>query len=249
MTIPVSPAEVPYLTTSQMVEVDRAMIEDYRIELTMMMESAGRNLAHLARVRFLGGDARGGTAVVLAGTGGNGGGALVCARRLSNWGARVRVLVTKPEDQFTPVAGRQLDILARMGVHAHAATELEAVEVTGAADLIVDGLIGYGLSGPPRGAAAELIGWANERGSPILALDAPSGLDLGGGLVHEPAIRATATMTLALPKEGLRPPGVAPYVGELYLADIGVPPDLYARPPLELEVGHIFSRNDIVRLR
>jgi len=66
--------DIPYLTTDQMREVDRSMIEDYHIELTQMMENAGRNLAHLARTLFLEGDPRGRTVVVLAGSGGNGGG-------------------------------------------------------------------------------------------------------------------------------------------------------------------------------
>ena len=55
MSIPKIDAPVPWLTTEQMVEVDRAMIEDFHIELIQMMENAGRNLAHLARERFLGG--------------------------------------------------------------------------------------------------------------------------------------------------------------------------------------------------
>jgi NAD(P)H-hydrate epimerase len=55
MTIPVHTGDIPYLTTSQMIEVDRAMMEDFRIDLIRMMENAGRTLAHLARVRFLGG--------------------------------------------------------------------------------------------------------------------------------------------------------------------------------------------------
>jgi len=83
MTIPFYPDDVPYVTTAQMVEVDRAMIEDFGIELIQMMENAGRSLAHLARARFLSGDPRGKRVVALAGTGGNGGGALVCARRAS----------------------------------------------------------------------------------------------------------------------------------------------------------------------
>src|SRR5262249_59434332 len=78
---------VPSLTTEQMVEVDRAMTEDFHIELIQMMENAGRNLAHLARTRFLDGDPSRKRVVVLAGTGGNGGGALGCARRLRPWGA------------------------------------------------------------------------------------------------------------------------------------------------------------------
>ena len=77
MTLPIYPGEVPYLTTEQMVEVDRAMVEDFRIDLIQMMENAGRNLAHLARIRFFDGDPRGKEVVVLAGTGGTGGRALV----------------------------------------------------------------------------------------------------------------------------------------------------------------------------
>jgi NAD(P)H-hydrate epimerase len=55
-------------------------------------------------------------------------------------------------------------------------------------------------------------------------------------------------MTLALPKEGLKAPNVAANVGELYLADISVPPALYAEPALQLKVGAIFSQSDIIRL-
>jgi len=80
-----------------------------------------------------------------------------------------------------------------------------------------------------------------------LALDAPSGVDTTSGTVFNPAVRATATMTLALPKEGLRAPGVDACVGELYLADISVPPALYAA--LGLPVPLIFAASDIVHLR
>jgi NAD(P)H-hydrate epimerase len=77
----------------------------------------------------------------------------------------------------------------------------------------------------------------------------PSGLDATDGAIYEPAIRATATMTLALPKVGLFSEAAATHVGELYLADISVPPALYAGPPLQLEVGPIFAADDIVRIR
>jgi NAD(P)H-hydrate epimerase len=53
MAIPYCAEQVPFISTSQMVEVDRLMIEEYHIELLQMMENAGRNLAHLARVRLL----------------------------------------------------------------------------------------------------------------------------------------------------------------------------------------------------
>jgi NAD(P)H-hydrate epimerase len=229
-----------------MIEVDRAMMEDYGIELIQMMENAGRNLAHLARQRFLGGEPRGKTVVVLAGTGGNGGGVLVCARRLHNYGAQVGVFVTKSAERFKPVPRQQMNILNRMRVPVAPADEVQGVERP---DLIVDGVIGYSLKGAPRGTAADLIRWANAQDVPILALDAPSGVDTTTGTVFNPAIKATATMTLALPKEGLRAPDVDERVGELYLADISVPPCLYAEPSLVLEVGHVFAHSDIVRLR
>lgn len=246
MTIPIYRGEVPYLTTEQMIEVDQAMIEDYKIDLIQMMENAGRNLAHLARERFFAGDLRDKKVVVLAGTGGNGGGALVCARRLHNYGALVQVFVTKPEADFSPVPARQLDILWRMKVPV---AQAEAVTQADRPELIIDGVIGYNLKGAPRGPTGDLIRWANAQDVPILALDAPSGVDTTTGTVFDPAIKATATMTLALPKAGLRAPGVEAHVGELYLADISVPPALYAEPALGLQIGHLFAENDIVRLR
>jgi NAD(P)H-hydrate epimerase len=246
MAFPVYPSNLPYVTTEQMIEVDRAMMQDYRIELIQMMENAGRNLAHLARIRFLDGNPQGKKVVVLAGTGGNGGGALVCARRLHTWGANVQVVVTRPATDFTPVPAHQLDILQRMKVPI---AEAETASQVGSPGLIVDGLIGYHLKGAPHGAVADLIRWANAQPAPILALDVPSGIDCTSGTVFDPAIQATATMTLALPKAGLRAQGVETYVGELYLADISVPPSLYAEPALALEVGPLFAESEILPLR
>ncbi|GAB4576336.1 MAG: NAD(P)H-hydrate epimerase [Anaerolineae bacterium] len=236
---------VPYLTTAQMIEVDRAMMEDYRIDLIQMMENAGRNLAHLARVRFLDGDPRGRAVIILAGSGGNGGGALVAARRLHNYGAQVRVITTRPAHAYTGIRARQLDILDRMGVPVGPVGSTSRLPVP---DLILDGIIGYSLQGAPHGTAAGLIRWANAVPAPRLALDVPSGLDATAGPIHEPVIAAAATLTLALPKTGLRAPGAARFTGELYLADISVPPALYASPALGLEEGPIFARSEIVRL-
>ena len=100
---------VPAISTAQMIDVDRAMIADYKIELIQMMENAGRNLAHLARVRFFAGNPRGKKVTILAGSG-----ALVCARHLHNYGAIVTIFITKPKDAFTPVPAHQLDLLRRM---------------------------------------------------------------------------------------------------------------------------------------
>ena len=244
---------VPYVDTDQMVEVDRAMMEDYHIELIQMMENAGRNLAHLARIRFLAGDPRGKRILVMAGGGGNGGGALVAARRLHNWGAEVTVALGQPPQAMTRIPAHQLDILQRMevtGTDAQAeVSSLELLAVESSFELILDGLIGYSLKGAPTGLIGDLVRLANEVAAPVLSLDAPSGIDTTTGVVFDPAIKALATMTLALPKEGLRASGVADHVGELYLADISVPPGLYAKPLLDLQVGPLFAREDIIRMK
>lgn len=87
-------AELPWLSVAQMVEVDRAMVDDFQILLLQMMELAGRHLASLARARFLADAIPDAPVVILAGPGGNGGGALVCARRLAGWGAAVSVVIS-----------------------------------------------------------------------------------------------------------------------------------------------------------
>ncbi len=234
---------IPALSAAQMREVDRLMVEHYHIELLQMMELAGRHLAHLARTRFLAGACTGKSVVVLAGKGGNGGGASVAARRLATWGAKVTVVVTHPIEQVTPVAAQQRAILRRMGIPILTADEVTNIQTPA---LIIDGVIGYQLQGVPRGAAAQLIHWMNAQSSPILALDLPSGLDATTGAPGEPCVRAAATLTLALPKTGLRALAATAYVGELYLADISVPPELYALLPDLEEIPTLFEHGEIV---
>lgn len=235
---------IPYLTTQQMIEVDRLMVDVFGIQLVQMMENAGRHLAVLARDRFLEGDPVNKKVIVLAGSGGNGGGALVSARNMHNWGAEIEIFLTRPFSDLTGVVQKQAGILQAMGIQLRIASDFRHVSEL---DLVIDGIIGYSLQGPPRGAAADLITWANSQNAPILSLDLPSGLDPATGEVHQPVIEASATMTLALPKIGLKSPA-SPVVGELYLADIGVPPELYQQPSLQLQVGSIFHESQIIRL-
>ena len=237
--------DLPSVSSDQMREVDRLMVEEYGILLIQMMEGAGLNLAHLARRRFLDGDPRGRRVLVLAGTGGNGGGGLVCARRLHTWGAEVRAWLTAPASRLAETPRHQLAILERVGVQVEVGDSATALPP---ADLIVDAIIGYSLRGAPGDASAALVRAANDHDAPILALDVPSGVDAASGVVHDPAIRAAATLTLALPKKGLFSREAGEHVGELYLADIGVPPTLYASPTLNLEVGPVFAKDGIIRL-
>ena len=206
--------EVAAVTATQMREIDRIAVEETGPNLFQMMENAGRNLASLA-VESVGRRAR---VVVLAGPGGNGGGGICAARHLANHGVQTALAFTEPgalgevpsfqRKVFQSSGGEELDRLPR-----------------DPPDLVIDAIFGYSLSGPPRGAGAEFIRWANGCGAPILALDIPSGLDATTGEAKGDVIRARWTMTLALPKTGLRPD----QTGELFLADIGIPQGVYRR--------------------
>ncbi|MGH2488788.1 MAG: NAD(P)H-hydrate epimerase, partial [Candidatus Limnocylindria bacterium] len=204
---------IPAVTAEQMREVDRIMVEDLHIELIQMMENAGRNLASLAIRRFA---PR--AVTVLAGPGGNGGGGLAAARHLTNHAVDVSVVLSS-SDRMGEVPRHQLDIVERMGI--------AVTEEPPATALVIDAILGYSLHGDPAGRAAELIRWCLHQTAPVCSLDTPSGLDVTTGEPRTPCVRATATLTLALPKVGLA--RASSYVGELYLADISVPPFVYGR--------------------
>ena len=228
-------ANVPEVTVAQMVEIDRLMIEEVGISLIQMMENAGRGLATLARAR-LGGIVAGSKIQVLAGSGGNGGGAIAAARRLVTWGATVELGLTREPDE---VPGAQLEILRRI-----ANVQMLEPEDIGGADLILDGLIGYSLEGAPRGQALAFIEAANASGTGIVSLDMPSGL--GGSGV---AVRADTTLALALPKVGSMDPANEGHVGALFVGDISVPPALFGQlsPPVNVP-SDLFEEFDLARV-
>lgn len=243
MTTMCSQAQIPAVTADQMAEVDRIMIDELGIDLVQMMELAGAALATLARNRFLDGDPRGKRVLVLAGSGGNGGGGMVAARRLHGWCADVEVWTTRGPEELIEAAAHQVRSLQTLGIPLRAPSERQPLP---SADLVIDALLGYALSGPPTGNAATLIEAANKHHAPVVSLDLPSGLDATTGAVFTPSVHADATLTLALPKSGLWSPGAHRVTGELYLADIGVPEAIYTR--LGLDVGPIFARHDLLRI-
>lgn len=207
---------VPAVTAAEMRDVDRVAVETVGLTLPRMMEHAGRTLARQAL------DARPAAAdapvVVLAGAGGNGGGGLVCARHLTNRGIPTRVVLDREPGAVTGVPGEQLAILE------HTDAAVTAGDEPPTPSLVVDALLGYGLSGAPRGEAARLIEWTGEREVPVISLDLPSGVDATTGDTPGVAARPELTLTLALPKTGL--------VGraeELVLADLSIPGSVYGR--------------------
>ncbi len=220
-------------------------IDVFRVELLQMMENAGRNLARLAVERFIRPRLGQPHVVVLAGPGGNGGGAMACARRMHGWGVELHVILARSAADHSAATAHQLASLAQIGVPTLQANEVRSIRPV---DLIIDGLIGYGISGEPRDSVARLIQWANTEAAPILALDLPSGLDATLGKVHQQCIRAEATLTLAAPKRGLLVEGASSHVGELYLADIGVPAEVCAAMKMDERWGRRFAGGEILRV-
>jgi NAD(P)H-hydrate epimerase len=229
--------DLPILTTEQMIEVDRLMIEKWGISLIQMMENAGRNLAELSKRLVQ--DLRGKKIVVLCGMGNNGGGGMVAARHLHNWGAQVNVILAGEEGWLKDIPAHQWKILNHMDV-------LVSNSDFSKADLIVDAMLGYGVKGNPREPIASWIQRANESSTTILALDTPSGLETTTGIPATPCIHAHATLTLALPKTGLITPEAKLVVGELYLADISVPPELYTS--LNINILSPFISDTIIKI-
>jgi NAD(P)H-hydrate epimerase len=217
---------VPAVSAGEMREVDRVAVEEFGLTILQMMENAGRNLAEHA-LEMLGG--RIGQITILAGAGGNGGGGLCCARHLHNRGWRVTVLLAAEVSALGPAAYNQFRILSAAGIEPVPLTEARAF--LSSSSLVVDALIGYGLKGAATDVVARLIDQCNEFTESVLSLDVPSGVDATTGEHPGPAIHPHRTLTLALPKTGLH--SVA---GDLYLADIGIPPEVFHQVGLQLEI-------------
>jgi NAD(P)H-hydrate epimerase len=244
MNIEIEKATVPVIYTDQMIEVDRLMINSYGITLLQMMENAGRNLALLAK-HMLGEDIINRKICIIVGNGNNGGGGLVAARHLSNWGAEVTVLVATPAATFKPVAAQQLEIVRHLPISVvFAGNQAEYIDWC-SCQLVIDAIFGYGLNRSPVGMVADIIQTINTVDCPVLSLDAPSGLHTTNGYISDTVVRADATLTLALPKTGLLKSEARSSVGELYIGDISVPSLLYCQ--LGIKVGPIFEKNPIIQ--
>jgi NAD(P)H-hydrate epimerase len=218
---------IPSVDEEQMREVDRIAVEDFGLGLLQMMENAGRNLAALAMESLP--DSLSGRVLVAAGSGGNGGGGLCAARHLINRGVAVKIVLTRPEEDLQGAPAAQLAVLRQAGVQVTPLAEAESA--ISSADLVLDALIGYSLRGAPTGTSRMLIEMINAAGRPVISLDLPSGIEATSGKTPGKYIRAAKTLTLALPKPGL----IHPDAGELYLADIGIPNQVYKQLGIHFE--------------
>ena len=235
---------IPSISTEEMIEVDRLMMEEFQISLPQMMEMAGRNLADLSEYH-LNEDKK--PILVFTGTGNNGGGGMTAVRHLANRGYEVTVCLVGNPDQLKPIVEKRWFTLQKM----------ESVKWLRDEDfdffdsenyLILDAMIGYGLTGKPRSEVRKIIQWINDSTSSIvISLDAPTGLDTTSGKYYpDSCIIADATMTLALPKIGLCTPAAKKVTGDLYLADIGVPNEVLSA--IGLSEKNIFANGSLIRL-
>jgi NAD(P)H-hydrate epimerase len=223
---------VPYLTSAQSREVDRLTEERFAIPVAWLMEAAGWQVARHCR----------GRTYVLCGRGNNGGDGLAAARHLHRWGRLAGVACLDPAALGGPAA-EQARALRALGVPI--ADEPPAG--LGDTTLIVDALLGTGLSRPPAGRVASWIEMVNGSGRRVVAVDVPSGLDADTGVAAGPCTRATVTVTLGLPKPGLVTADGPAHAGEVWVADIGVPVEAYATIGLTLP-PHLFSMHDRFQL-
>ncbi len=215
----------------EMQALDRAAIERYAIPGLVLMENAGRGAAEIA-ARMC--SARNGAVLVFCGRGNNGGDGFVIARHLFNRGYDVRCYLagTRARIRAGSDAAVNAEICARMGIpileHEREADRETMARAIAWTSLIVDALLGIGLSGPVREPYASLIRLLNHRRAPILSVDVPSGLDCDTGEILGVAVRATRTVTFGAPKLGFTRGRGPELTGPVELVDISLP-----RPLLE----------------
>ncbi len=235
------------LTAAQMRYLDRTA-QDHGIPGAILMERAGRAVAEAA-LRLVEGEE--GPIVIICGRGNNGGDGFVAARHLIHMGLDVQVFLAARADDVSGDARTNLLRLPEVGLEAIELTDPAPVAAACQnASLIVDALLGTGLSGEVRGLVADLIRVMNDSARAILAVDLPSGLDSDTGAILGVAVRARETVTLGLPKLGLYLYPGQDLAGDITVADLGFPADLVAATPSAAEltepdwVGRQIPRRD-----
>jgi len=229
------------LTATQMREVDRRTTEQLGVPSLQLMENAGTGVVELlARECGLRPDRK---IVILCGKGNNGGDGFVVARLLLKHGCRPEVFLFAERETVKGDAAVNLKRWQEAGGRVH--TVKSEAEWTSArtqlsrAEIIVDALLGTGLTGPVEGLLAAVIADVNElvpsgvqgagKRAKVVAVDIPSGLASDSGETLGPAIRADYTVTFTAPKLGQVLPENAELIGKLVIHPIGTPPEMLVK--------------------
>ena len=222
--------KIPSLSSAQVREADRLAAERFAIPVSWLMEAAGWQLARQCR----------GRTYVVCGRGNNGGDGLAAARHLHRWG-RLAGVASIAEGAGSGPRAEQERALRTLGVQIAAKPDFSE------AQLVVDALLGTGISRPPAGRMAEWIEAVNASGRRVVSVDVPSGLDADNGAAPPACVRAAMTVTLGLPKPGLLVADGPDHAGEVWVADIGVPFEAYAAMGIEVP-PHLFAMHDRFQL-
>ena len=204
--------------SEEMRTVDAWAVERGGVPSEWLMERAGEGLA-----RVVAAAARPGPIRVVAGKGNNGGDGLVVARLLQRGGRDVRVLLVPPPEELEGDAAANLHALP-LETEPFAPERLEDVAV------IVDAVLGTGVTGAPREPAASVLAAIDAASAPVVAADVPSGVDASTGEVAGAAVHAIATATFAAAKPGLWINPGKEHAGRVEVVDIGLPAGAPAGP-------------------
>jgi NAD(P)H-hydrate epimerase len=218
------------LSRRQIQELDQQLIMRAKVPGLVLMENAGRGAA--AEILRHWGDSVS-PALVVCGTGNNGGDGFVVARHLSAAGARVRVVAIGQAEKVSPDASAMMGAWLGTGGYVdwiadHSGIAL-LLRALGESRCTVDALFGTGLSKPISGIYAEVVDAINQRALPCCALDVPSGLDCNTGQQLGVVVRAAMTTTFGYPKPGLFSNRASECVGDLVTVSLGVPEDSWRR--------------------
>ena len=217
-------------------QADTEALTTFGIEPFRLMEVAGWQIARFVDAFTHG--IRNKRVIVVAGSGNNGGDALVAARFLRQRGAIVSASIVPARDP-TSLAARHALTARRLGISVADAPQ----GIDSSADVLIDGLFGTGIHLPLRDPAPAIIEAMNATDRPIVAIDVPSGMDADTGAGAEAAVRAAATLTLAAPKAGL---AGASGGGRIFVADIARPAALFGAD--QEAMAALYAIGDIVEL-
>lgn len=219
------------LTAEAMQGVDRRAIEELGVPSIVLMENAALGVVEALGESF----PEAAAVAVFCGPGNNGGDGLAVGRHLAVRGYRPWLFLATGGKELKGDAGLQLEICRRMQLPIEELGEDDDLAAVLArareADLVVDSLFGTGLGRPLEGWYAELVRGLNRLPVPRLAVDLPSGLSGSRSEVFGPSIQADLTVTFAALKVAHVFPPAAEAVGEVVVADLGIPPELVAAAP------------------
>ncbi len=224
------------VTAVQMREIDRATIQDFNIPGLELMEKAGCALADAAAELL----PASGYALVVAGKGNNGGDGFVAARHLLQRGFTAQVALLADAEELTGDAATNCQRAIELDIPIHQKpSDKQLAQLLGEADVVIDAILGTGLSGQVSGRFAEVLGMLAGHDGPIVAADIPSGVNADTGALLGDVPRAEITVTFGLAKQGLYLHPGRGYCGDIRVAEIGLAPPTIENPQLKTYVTEL----------